>query len=174
MTPSILQACLSEEPGKNVRLATLVLAAASGLMPAGTTQAAGAIRAAYVETVIPGKPFAAVFQPNAVSTGPITGVFGVTSLTITSFGSTQTATMVLQVVGVADGVACGAAGTVLTDLQQRLLLRVPPNQTVHFTYPSPWVIGAALVVPAGQHPCLGGQQIGGDGPVYIHVNGLVN
>lgn len=156
--------------------ASLGLAAAGGLILPGHAQAAGAIRAAYVETVIPGKPFSAVFQPNAgaVSTGPSTGVLGVTSVTITSFGSTQAATMVLQVESVPEGVNCGGAGTILTDLQQRLLLRVQPNQTLHLTYPSPWVIGAGLVVPAGQHLCLAGQQIGGDGPVYIHVNGFVN
>jgi hypothetical protein len=166
----------------NSILCALASAASLGLLPTGGlilpghAQAAGPIKAVYVETVIPGKPFSAVFQPNAgaVSTGPSTGVFGVTSVTITSLGTTQTATMVLHVVSMPDGVNCGGPGTVLTDLQQRLLVRVPPNQTVHLTYPSPWVIGAGIAVPPGQHLCLGGEQRGGDGPVYIHVNGIVN
>jgi hypothetical protein len=129
-----------------------------------------------VEAVVPGKPFSAVFQPNAgvVSTGPSAGVLGITSVTITSFGTSQTATMALVAMSMPDGVNCGGAGVVLTDLQQRVLLRVQPNETVHLTYPSPWVIGAGLAVPAGQHLCLGGEQIGGDGPVYIHVSGFVN
>ena len=159
-----------------LRAASLGLATASVLMPSGPTQAAGAIRAAYVETAIPGRPFSAVFQPNAgvVSAGPASGVFGVTSVTITSFGTTMTATMALQVVSVPDGTDCGGTGTVLTDLQHRVLLRIPPNQTVHLTYPSPWVIGAGMAVPVAQHLCLAGDQIGGDGPIYIHVNGFVN
>lgn len=152
------------------------LAAGGSLLVTSHAQAAGPTRAAYVETVIPGKPFSAVFQPNAgaVSTGPSAGVLGITSVTITSFGRSQTATMVLVAMSMPDGVNCGGAGTVLTDLQQRVLLRVPPNETVHLTYPSPWVIGAGLAVPTGQHLCLGGEQIGGDGPIYVHVSGLVN
>ncbi|MBL0150961.1 MAG: hypothetical protein IPP87_20745 [Ideonella sp.] len=159
-----------------LRAMSLGLAAASVLMPTAPAQAAGAIRAAYVETVLPGRPFSAVFQPNAgaVSTGPGSGALGVTSLSITSFGTTQAATMVLKVMSLPDGVNCGGAGTVLTEQQQRVLLRIAPNQTLHLIYPSPWVIGAGMAVPAGQHLCLAGEQLGGDGPIYIHVNGFVN
>lgn len=126
--------------------------------------------------MLPGKPFSAVFQPNAgvVSAGPASGVLGVTSLTITSFGTVQTATMVLKVMSLPDGMNCGGAGTVLTDHPQRVLLRVPPGQTTHLIYPSPWVVGSGMAAPVGQHLCLAGEQIGGDGPIYIHVNGFVN
>jgi hypothetical protein len=95
------------------RATSLAGAAAAALALPGPALAAGAIRAAYVEAVIPGRPFSAVFQPNAglASTGPSSGVLGVTSLSITSFGTAQVATMVLKVMSLPDGVNCGGAGT---------------------------------------------------------------
>lgn len=156
--------------------AVLGLAAAGGLTLPGPARAAGAIRAAFVETVIPSKPFSALVtaSPSAAPfVGPSVGVLGVTSLTMSNSTSTP-AGVTLNVLAVPDGIDCESANFSQGIILYRAATQVPPLQTVQLVYPSPWVIGAGLSVPAGRHVCLGAELLGAGGAITVHVTGLVN
>ena len=156
--------------------ASLGLAATAGVTLPGPAQAAGAIRAAFVEAVIPSKPFSALVTASPSVTpfvGPATGVFGVTSLTLSN--STSTASGVtFNVVAIPDGIDCESANYSQAIILYRAAAHLPPLQTLQLHYPSPWVIGAGLVVPAGRHLCLGAELLNAVGAITVHVNGLVN
>lgn len=168
MSPSILRAFTSA--------ASLGLAATGGLSMPGHAQAAGAIKAAFVEAVIPSKPFSALLNASPGVTafaGPSTGVLGVTSLTLSNNTSTPSG-VTLSVVAVPDGIDCENANLSQGIILFRAAAHVPPLQTLQLIYPSPWVIGAGLSVPAGRHVCLAAEVLNAVSAITVHVSGLVN
>ena len=69
------------------RIFALALAGAGALLAAVPAFAAGGIKAAYVEQVIPSRTFSdsMVVLNSPTSVGPGTGILGITSLTLTNF-----------------------------------------------------------------------------------------
>jgi len=154
----------------------LGLVLACGLTLAGPAHAAGAIRAAYVEAVIPSKPFSALLIASPTLTpfvGPTLGVLGVTSVTLSN-STARPSGVTLNVVAVPDGMDCESANFSQGVILFRVAAHVPPSQTLQLIYPSPWVIGAGLGVPAGRHVCLAADILDSVGAITVHVSGLVN
>src|SRR5471032_3349278 len=93
-------------------LALASLAATIGLSGlSAPALAAGAIKAAYVEEVIPSRTFSGRMQVlnTTNSVGPGTGIFGITSLTLTNFDSTQQQVFIF--VPIFSGGGCGSGGS---------------------------------------------------------------
>jgi hypothetical protein len=143
---------------------TLSIALLACTMAPVSALAAG--RGALVELTAPSRPFqdSANGSANYVSVGPgITGVMAVTSITLTNLGSAQRNVFVFRPV-LADGATCGTTN-VVGGSNPRFYVEVPPNQTVHLTYPSPLIL-----------PMLSGQSclaFGGAAGIDISVNGYL-
>ncbi len=135
-------------------------------------QAAGSIKAAYVEEVIPSHTFSGRMQVlNAVkSVGPGTGIFGVTSLTLTNFDAQPQQVFIF--VPIFSGGGCGSGGSnVVGGTEPQMTVYVQPQQTLHLTYPTPLVIN-----PFQNITCIAAEvtTLLHGGSVEIDVNGVVN
>ena len=151
------------------RAAALLAVALTVASPAGTAQAAGTIKAAYVETAIPSRTyFGHMSVLNAVtSTGPGTGVLGVTSLTLTNFDST--AQQVFIFTPLFAGSTCSSP--VVGGGNPQMTVYVPPQATLHLTFPTPLVFN-----PVDGLTCIGAEvtTLLHGGSVHIEVNGVIN
>nr|WP_316642463.1 hypothetical protein [uncultured Roseateles sp.] len=146
----------------SVALGASALVAGAVLAPG----AVAAIKAAFVEQVLPSRPF----QGSVVGSGYRTlgpgssGVLGVTAITLTNFSGSQQSVFVFAPV-LGGGQVCGSSN-VIGGSAPRFYVLVPAGQTVHLTYPSPLV-----------YPGVSGQSCvafsGGDN-MDISVNGYVN
>ena len=135
-------------------------------------QAAVALKAAYVEEVIPAHTFSGRMQVlNSVSSvGPGTGVFGVTSLTLTNFDAQPQQVFIF--VPIFSGGGCGSGGSnVVGGTTPQMTVYVQPQQTLHLTYPTPLVIN-----PYQNITCIAAEvtTLLHGGSVEIDVNGVVN
>lgn len=127
---------------------------------------AAAIRATFVEVVIPSKPFYGVLglspQNFRSSTGPDVGTLGVTNITVTNFDSIRNTVFILAPLfngGGCGSLITGGAGPTLT-------IVVQPFSTQTITYPTPLVFGGV-----DGHTCVAAQA---SGNVEVDVNGFVN
>ena len=161
------------------RISTLGLACAAavlGLAGAGAGApafAAGSIKAAYVEQVIPSHAWSGHMQVlNATkSVGPGTGILGVTSFTLTNFDSQPQQVFIF--VPIFSGGGCGSGGSnIVGGTDPQMTVYVQPQQTLHLAYPTPLVFNPnqnnVTCVAAEVTTLLHG------GSVEIDVNGLVN
>ncbi len=154
-----------------VALATLI---GGGALLGATAPAvaAGGIKAAYVETVIPSHTWSGRMQVlNATkSIGPGTGVLGVTSITLTNFdGQPQ---QVFIFVPIFSGGGCGSGGNnIVGGSEPQMTVYVQPQQTLHLAYPSPLVFN-----PLNNITCIAAEvtTLLHGGSVEIDVNGVVN
>ena len=132
------------------------------------------IKAAYVELVLPDKPFTYDLDTNNInggySIGPGTGTLGVTSLTITNYDSNPQDIFVFvpqvagQTAGSCSGIVTGVSGPSFHVIVQGV-------STLHLPYPSPLVFSPN----AGGSTCMGLQAgTPRTGNVNITVNGFVN
>ena len=164
---------MSKQNRGTFAVTTLALVVALGMAMVPTTaDAAGSIKAAYVETVIPSKSYSRTMDlgdNSAYTFGPNTGVLGISSLTITNFSATAQQVFIFEPIFGAAATDCyspiiGAGGTQMT-------LIVQGNSTLHLTYPSPLVYS-----PLGGHTCIGAEvtTLLGGGSVEIVVNGFLN
>ena len=131
--------------------ASLGALAAIGVVTAPKISAA--IKAAYVQLVLPDRPWTDVAglgsSPGTAITGPGTGTLGVTSVTISNSDPNPQRVFLFS-----PTFAGGASGPCATATQVGVVgfyLTVPGNATLHLPYPSPMVFSAA----AGSSPCLG-------------------
>lgn len=152
------------------RLAPLGLGAAllAGAALAPAAWAAGSIKAAYVEQVIPGKTFydSQSVQNSPVSLGPDTGILGVSSITLTNFDTSP------QQVFIFAPVLSGSCGSgVIGGSTPRMQVYVPAQATLHLTYPTPLVFAGV-----SGHTCVAAEvtTLLHGGSVEIDVNGVVN
>ena len=146
-----------------------LLAAAAIAMPAA---AAGSLKAAYVEEVIPAHTFSGRMQVlNATkSMGPGTGIFGITSLTLTNFDAQPQQVFIF--VPIFSGGGCGTGGSnIVGGTEPQMTVYVQPQQTLHLSYPSPMVIN-----PSNGITCIAAEvtTLLHGGSVEIDVNGVVN
>ena len=126
-----------------------------------------AVRAAFVEVVIPSQPFndTLILKTGITAvSGPDTGTLGVTSFTISNFS------LLNQTVFIFSPAVSGTGGcrfsTVVGGGSPSINVFVPPQQTIQLTYPTP------LVFPSvGGHTCLAAQS---GTEVDVLVNGFVN
>ena len=158
------------------RLSALAFASIAGAVALASASApaaaAGAIKAAYVEEVIPAKTYTGRMQVlNAVKTiGPGTGIFGVTSLTLTNFDTQPQQVFIF--VPIFSGGGCGSGGSnVVGGTEPQMTVYVQPQTTLHLTYPTPMVIN-----PFNNITCLAAEvtTLLHGGSVEIDVNGVIN
>ena len=154
-------------------LALACMAGAMGLAGlSGPAFAAGSIKAAYVEEVIPAKTFTGRMQVlNATkSMGPGTGIFGITSLTLTNFDTQPQQVFIF--VPIFSGGGCGTGGSnIIGGTEPQMTVYVAPQSTLHLTYPTPMVIN-----PFAGITCIAAEvtTLLHGGSVEIDVNGVVN
>ena len=157
-------------------LSALGLACIAGALGvAGTATpafAAGTVKAAYVEEAIPSHTFSGRMQVlNAPSSvGPGTGIFGITSLTLTNFDSQPQQVFIF--VPIFSGGGCGSSGSnIIGGTTPQMTVYVQPQTTLHLTYPTPMVIN-----PYQNITCIAAEvtTLLHGGSVEIDVNGVVN
>ena len=158
------------------RISALAIATIAGAVTlAGTSApaaAAGALKAAYVENVIPSHTYTGRMQVlNATkSMGPGTGIFGITSLTLTNFDTQPQQVFIF--VPIFSGGGCGTGGSnIVGGTEPQMTVYVPPQSTLHLSYPSPMVIN-----PFNNITCIAAEvtTLLHGGSVEIDVNGVVN
>ncbi len=140
-----------------------------GSMACAPAQAAGGIKAAYVEPVIPSHTFSGRITAfnTPVSIGPGTGVLGVSSLTLTNFDSGPQ-----QVFLFAPVFGSGSCGSpVIGGSDPTMQVIVQGYSTLHLTFPSPLVFN-----PVNGVTCVAVEvtTILHGGSVELDVNGVVN
>jgi hypothetical protein len=134
--------------------------------------AAGGIKAAYVEQVIPAKTYTGRMQVlnTTNSVGPGTGILGVTSITLTNFDTSPQQVFIF--VPIFSGGGCGSGGSnIVGGSQPQMTVYVQPQATLHLTYPTPMVIN-----PFANITCIAAEvtTLLHGGSVEIDVNGVVN
>ena len=132
-----------------------------------------AIKAVFVEVVLPSQPFSGGMLLRAgipaEAIGPDSGTLGVSSLTITNLSPSQKE--VLIGIPLISGGSC-SAGTLVGVLGNGLFrILVQPTETIHMTFPSPLVINNSF-----GHTCITASVANAtpDTGVEIFVNGFVN
>lgn len=156
----------------------VLLSFAAAVLVGGTESAlaAGGIKAAYVEQVIPAKTFSSstvldLGNNYASSIGPGTGIYGISSITLTNFSiSPQVITIFVPVF--ASG-GCGGSGLQISGSGEGPFIRVyvQPKSTLHFTYPTPLVIN-----PLNGITCIAADVLDKQNAATVEfvVNGVVN
>jgi len=136
--------------------------------------AAGGIKAAYVELVIPGKTWSGSMQvlntTNSIGPGPNGGILGITSITLTNFDTSPQQVFLFVPIFASGG--CGTGGSNISGgTTPQMTVYVQPQATLHLTYPTPLVIS-----PYQNITCVAAEvttQLHG-GSVEIDVNGVIN
>lgn len=163
---------------RNGKIAPLTLACVAGLAglcgSAAPAFAAGTLKAAYVEEVIPAHTFTGRMQVlNATSSvGPGTGVFGVTSLTLTNFDASPQQVFIFVPIFSGGGCGSGSGGSnIVGGTTPQMTVYVAAQSTLHLTYPTPLVINPYLNIT-----CLAAEvtTLLHGGSVEIDVNGVIN
>jgi hypothetical protein len=126
-----------------------------------------AIRATFVEVVVPSTPFYGVMSAFSLqnyykSVGPDTGTLGITNITITNRDSTTNVVFIFA--PLFSGGGCGSVPT--GGSYPNLSIYVEPNSTKTITYPTPLVFGNIQ-----GHTCVAAQAYGN---VEVYLNGFVN
>jgi hypothetical protein len=147
--------------------------AATAMLAPHAASAAGAIKAAYVEEVIPSHTFNAEMSLStnlrAVGPGPGTAVFGITSLTFTNTDSSRQ--LVFFAPAAITGNDCSVNSAVLGAVISTMYVVVPANSTLHMTYPTPYIVS-----PWQGTTCFGAKLVNPlhDGDVLVNVVGVLN
>jgi hypothetical protein len=158
------------------RISTLGLACAAGVLGLGGAGApafaAGSIKAAYVEQVIPSHTWSGRMQVlnSTNSMGPGTGILGITSITLTNFDSSPQQVFIF--VPIFSGGGCGSGGSnIIGGTTPQMTVYVQPQSTLHLAYPTPMVIN-----PSQNITCVAAEvtTLLHGGSVEIDVNGVVN
>jgi len=150
-------------------LASLAATLAGAATPAA---AAGSIKAAYVEEVIPAHTYTGhMTVVNATnSIGPGTGILGITSITLTNFDTSPQQVFIF--VPIYSGGGCGSGGSaIIGGTTPQMTVYVQPQSTLHLTYPTPFVIN-----PYAGNTCIAAEvtTLLHGGSVTMDVNGVVN
>ena len=154
------------------RVCVGLASALASLLVAAPVLAAGSLKAAYVEEVIPSHTYTGHMTVlNATnSIGPGTGILGITSITLTNFDTSPQ--QVFMFVPLYAGAGCGAGGSsIVGGTAPQMTVYVQPQQTLHLTYPTPFVIN-----PTAGNTCFAAEvtTLLHGGSVAIDINGVVN
>jgi len=130
---------------------------------------AAAVKAAYVEMVIPSHPYhqQVVLDVGAVFKifGPDTGRLGVTNITLTNTGSDPEVVGIASVGDTSDG--CGDSGA-LSNAVELAEVYVQGKSTLVIPYPAPLVVDNV-----NGHTCLAVEAIPSKG-AWVDVSGFIN
>ena len=135
--------------------------------------AAGSLKAAYVEEVIPAKTWSGrmTVVNSAVAMGPGAngGILGVTSITLTNFDTSPQQVFLFS--PVMSGSGCGVGSNVVGGGTPNMIVYVQPQSTLHLTYPTPLVFS-----PQSGNTCFAGEvtTVLHGGSVEIDVSGVIN
>jgi hypothetical protein len=102
--------------------------------------------------------------------GPGTGIFGVTSLTLTNFDTSPQQVFIF--VPIFSGGGCGTGGSnIIGGTAPQMTFYVPAQSTLHLTYPTPLVVN-----PYAGITCIAAEvtTLLHGGSVEIDVNGVIN
>jgi hypothetical protein len=128
-----------------------------------------AIRATFVEIVIPSQPFYSSISapPNSGdhSVGPGTGTLAITNITVSNFNSTRTFVSIYAPIFAGGG--CGSP--IIGAVGPALTIWVQPLSTQTITYPSPLVFAGA-----GGHTCIAAGALTPSDNLEINFTGFVN
>jgi hypothetical protein len=158
------------------RSSTVALACIAGpLALAGAPAfAAGSLKAAYVEQVIPARTWNGRMQvlnaTSSVGPGATGGILGITSLTLTNFDSS--AQQVFIFVPIFSSGGCGSGGSnIVGGTTPQMTFYVQPQSTLHLAYPTPLVIG-----PSAGITCIAAEvtTLLHGSSVEIDVDGVLN
>ncbi len=160
------------------RISTLALACIAGAFGlAGASApafAAGSIKAAYVEEVIPARTFSGRMSvlntTNSIGPGANGGILGVTSITLTNFDASPQQVFIF--VPIFSGGGCGSGGSnIVGGTTPQMTVYVQPQSTLHLAYPTPLVIN-----PFSNITCIAAEvtTLLHGGSVEIDVNGVIN
>ncbi len=154
------------------RVSAGLAGALASLLAAAPVLAAGSLKAAYVEQVIPSHTYTGHMSVlnSTNSIGPGTGILGISSITLTNFDTSPQ--QVFLFIPVYSGAGCGAGGsTILGGTTPQMTFYVQPQQTLHLTYPTPLVIN-----PYAGNTCLAAEvtTLLHGGSVAVDINGVVN
>ena len=161
---------------RKVKTSTTAIACVAALLAAAgiatPAAAAGSLKAAYVEEVIPAHTYTGhtTVLNSTTSVGPGTGILGITSLTLTNFDTQPQQVFIF--VPIYSGAGCGAGGSsIIGGTTPQMTVYVQPQQTLHLTYPTPLVID-----PYAGNTCIAAEvtTLLHGGSVTIDVNGVVN
>jgi hypothetical protein len=149
---------------------TVIVAAVVGIFAAPKLSAA--IKAAFVEVVIPSKPVyeSMTVLNSPVSVGPDTGTWGVTNITLTNYDASPQQVFIFAPV-FASGGGAGCSGAIIGGGSPQLQIYVQPQQTLVIPYPTP------LVFPGvSGHTCIAAEvtTLLHGGSVSVDVNGFDN
>ena len=149
-------------------LAVVVGALALAGAPA---HAAGSIKAAYVEQVIPARTWAGSMQvlndPKSIGPGASGGILGISSITLTNFDTSPQQVFIFVPI-----FSSGSCGTpIIGGTTPQMQVYVQPQSTLHLTYPTPLVIN-----PYQGNTCIAAEvtTLLHGGSVEIDVNGVIN
>ncbi len=136
--------------------------------------AAGTIKAAYVEQVIPAKTWSGRMSvlntTNSIGPGTNGGILGITSITLTNFDTSPQQVFIF--VPIFSGGGCGSGGSnIVGGTTPQMTVYVQGQSTLHLTYPTPLVIN-----PFANITCVAAEvtTLLHGGSVEIDVNGVVN
>jgi hypothetical protein len=154
-------------------ISTLALAcAAAATVFCGPASAAGSLKAAYVEEVIPAHTYTGHMTVlNATnSIGPGTGILGISSITLTNFDTQPQQIFIF--IPIYSGAGCGSGGSsIIGGTTPQMTFYVQPQQTLHLPFPTPLVIN-----PYAGNTCIAAEvtTLLHGGSVTMDVNGVVN
>jgi hypothetical protein len=136
----------------------------------GPAMAAGSIKAAYVETVIPAKTFYGTLfltsGPKATGPGVSGGILGISSITITNFDAQPQ--QVFFSTPIFSGPGCNAS--IIGGTNPQLTVIVQGRSTLQLTFPTPLVVN-----PQNGATCLSAEvTTGHTGAVEVNFIGVVN
>jgi hypothetical protein len=160
------------------RISAFAFATAAGAVALASASApavaAGAIKAAYVEEVIPAKTFtgrmSVLNTTNSIGPGTNGGILGVTSITLTNFDTSPQQVFIF--VPIFSGGGCGSGGSnIVGGTTPQMTVYVQGQSTLHLTYPTPMVIN-----PFANITCIAAEvtTLLHGGSVEIDVNGVIN
>ena len=136
--------------------------------------AAGSIKAAYVEQVIPGKTWSGSMQvlntTNSIGPGANGGILGISSITLTNFDTSPQQVFIFVPIFASGG--CGTGGSnIIGGTTPQMTVYVQPQSTLHLAYPTPLVIS-----PYQNITCVAAEvtTLLHGGSVEIDVNGVIN
>jgi len=150
--------------------------ALAGLCGPAPALAAGGIKAAFVEVAIPARSYneSVVLSPfgSALSFGPLSGVLGITSLTVTNFDGVAHHVILFVPQNLPRGTCRINGSTPTTDGSgPATSILVQPRSTIHLAFPMPMVIN-----PFNGNTCVAARvaTLFTGASVRIDVNGIVN
>jgi len=136
---------------------------------------AAAVKAAFVEVVIPSNPFFGRMQLSgygAQSVGPGTGTLGVNQIVLTNFDSVVNQVNIFS--ALLNGGTCGGTNNVPAATDPFLIVKVQPNSTLVIPAPTPLVFTPQTGYDNVAHTCVGASMPITGGNVFVTVSGFIN